>query len=373
MKEVSMWTISDNKNWSYLENKFQWVQRMQLVPQDARHHAEGNVAVHTQMVLTELQQLPAYQQLQQQEKEILFASALLHDVEKYSTTVTEPDGSITSAGHAKKGAFTTRQILYRDEPAPFAIREQIVALVRYHGLPLWIFEKKDPLRTLIRTSLDVNTQWLALLARADALGRICTDRQELLYRIDCFEEFCREHNCWGHTRPFATDHARLHYLQKDDSHVDYIPFDQPKMEVIMMSGLPGAGKDSFIKKHFNGMPVISLDAIRQDWDIDPTDKTGNGQVIQEAKEQARSFLRRQKGFIWNATNTTLSMRQQLTDLFTTYRAMVRIIYIEAPYANLFKQNNQREAVVPMPVIEKLISKLEVPALWEAHQVNWQVT
>lgn len=123
-----MWTISDNKNWSYLEHKFYWVQRMSQVPQDARHHAEGNVAVHTQMVLAELQQLPAFQQLQQQQKEILFAAALLHDVEKFSTTVTEPDGSITSAGHAKKGALTTRQILYRDQPAPFVLREQIVAL-----------------------------------------------------------------------------------------------------------------------------------------------------------------------------------------------------------------------------------------------------
>ena len=365
-----MWTISENRSWAFLENRFYWVQRMREVPQDRYFHAEGNVAVHTQMVLEALEKEPAFLRLSDQEKEILWAAALLHDVEKFSTTVTEPDGRITSHGHAKKGALTTRAILYRDEATPFQIREQITGLVRYHGLPLWLLEKADPLKALIRAGLEVNTQWLSLLARADVLGRICDDQSDLLYRIDCFEEFCREHNCWGQARTFASDHARMYYLGKDDAHPDYVPFDEPQMEVIMMSGLPGAGKDTFIKKHFAGMPVISLDGIRNEWKIDPTDKSGNGQVVQEAKEQARTFLRRRQGFIWNATNTTRSMRQQLTDLFITYKAKVTIVYVEVPYAHLFKQNHQREAIVPASVIEKLVTKLEVPALWEAHQVHW---
>ena len=126
MKEVTMWTFSENKNWTVLEAQFNWVKRMQGVAQDKRYHAEGDVAIHTQMVLAALQNEPAFKQLPIQEQEILWTAALLHDVEKYSTTVFEPDGSITSNGHARKGAQFARRMLYLDGTVPFTIREQIV-------------------------------------------------------------------------------------------------------------------------------------------------------------------------------------------------------------------------------------------------------
>ncbi|WP_207423031.1 HD domain-containing protein [Desertivirga brevis] len=243
-----MWTISNSKDWNYLKENFDWVTRMEGVPQDPLHHAEGNVAIHTQMVLEALGALPGFQSLLPQEQEILWASALLHDVEKYSATILEADGSITAHGHARKGAMKTRQILYREISTPFLIREQIVGLVRHHGLPLWLLERPDPLKALIKASYEVNTEWLALLARADALGRYCQDQEDLLYRIDCFEEYCREHNCWGAAKFFHSSHARMYYLAKEESLVDYVPFDEPEAEVILLSGLPGAGKDTYLQK-----------------------------------------------------------------------------------------------------------------------------
>ncbi len=368
-----MWQLSENKNWSHLEHTFEWVRVMQEVPQDARHHAEGNVAVHTQMVLAALQQLPGFRQLPAADQELLWAAALLHDVEKYSTTVIEPDGRITSAGHARKGEARARQILYRDVPAPFLVREQIAKLVRYHGLPLWIFEKPDPQKALITASLEVNTQLLALLARADALGRNCTDQADLLYRLDCFEELCRENNCWGQPRPFATPQARMEYLFKTGSSPDYVPFEAPQTPVILMSGLPGAGKDTYIQRHYKHLPVISLDHIRQTMKISPTDKSGNGVVIQAAKEQARICLREKKSFVWNATNITRQMREQVISLFTTYEAAVTIVYVEVPAAKLLQQNRQREEVVPAAAMERLIRKLEVPTITEAHELKIAVS
>lgn len=367
-----MWTFSENKNWSQLEQRFDWVKRMNEVPQDPRYHAEGNVAVHTQMVLDALQNQPNFQALSNEDKEVLWTAALLHDVEKYSTTVFEADGSITSNGHARKGAQFARQLLYIDEPAPFAIREQIVGLVRYHGLPIWIFEKPDPLKALVKAAMEVDTQLLALLARADMLGRICADQQEMLYRIDCFEAFCQENGCWGNARSFSSPQAKMYYIQHDDAYVDYEPFEQPVAEVVLMSGLPGAGKDSYVKKHYARWPVISLDDMRVKKGIAPTDKTGNGQIVQEAKEQARVYLRKQQSFVWNATNTTSQMRMQLIDLFTTYKARVTIVYIEVPYLQLCQQNSSREAIVPLHVLNKLASRLEVPVLWEAHEVIYHI-
>lgn len=367
-----MWTLNDNKEWPHLVSKFSWVQDMAGVPQDPIHHAEGDVAIHTQMVLAELLQLPEYLVLPTEQREVLWASALLHDVEKRSTTALEPDGRITSAGHAKKGMFTARQILYREVPTPFYVREQVAKLVRYHGLPIWLFEKPDPKKALVQESLEINTAWLALLAKADMLGRICEDKAEMLYRVELFKELCLEMDCWGKPRAFSTESAKMNYLIKDGAPLDYVPFGEPNFEVVLMSGLPGAGKDTHIKRHYADWPVVSLDALRVQMGIKPTDKHGNGVVVQAAKEKAKNYLRKQQPFVWNATNITKQMREQLIALFLTYGAKVRIDYVEVPYQSLMRQNKNREAIVPTAVLERMIDKLDVPSPNEAHEVRYFV-
>src|SRR5689334_54644 len=119
------WTLTTDKDFSKLAHTFSWVADMHGVIQDDRHHAEGDVATHTNMVLGALTGLPGYTALDVQTREVLWAAALLHDVEKRSTTVVEADGTITSRGHARKGEFTARQVLYRDVVTSFALREQI--------------------------------------------------------------------------------------------------------------------------------------------------------------------------------------------------------------------------------------------------------
>jgi putative nucleotidyltransferase with HDIG domain len=367
-----MWTLTTNKEWTQLRNQFDWVREMEDVPQDPVHHAEGNVAIHTHMVIEALLQLEGYKNLSQQQQEIVWAAALLHDVEKRSTTVHEADGSITSKGHSKKGAMTARWILYTQHPTPFVIREQIVQLVRFHGQPIWAIERRDPARTVIETSLMIDTQLLALLARADALGRICADQADLLYRIDLFESLCHEHDCWGKPKAFQTSNAQFRYFQKTNSTPDFVPFDEFGATVVMLCGLPGAGKDMYVNQFYKDWPVINLDQIRRENKIKPTDKSGNGTVIQLAKEQARNYLRQKRHFVWNATNITRQMRSQLVELFVTYKAYVRIVYVEVPCHKLHVQNKGREAVVPQHAVDKLVAKLEVPAPWEAHEVTYYI-
>ncbi|HEY8959608.1 ATP-binding protein, partial [Chitinophaga sp.] len=167
--------------------------------------------------------------------------------------------------------------------------------------------------------------------------------------------------------------ARMEYLLKTGGSPDYVPFKTAQTPVILMSGLPGAGKDTYIRRHYQQLPVISLDHIRQTMKISPTDKSGNGIVIQAAKEQARIYLREKKSFVWNATNITRQMREQLISLFTAYGAAVTIVYVEVPAAKLLQQNRQREEVVPAAAMERLIRKLEVPTNAEAHELKIAVS
>lgn len=203
---------------------------------------EGSVAEHTRMVLEALQQSSAYHSLSTLEKELIWTSALLHDVEKRSTSVDEGEGRVSAKGHARKGEYTVRTILYRDCPAPFHIREQIASLVRYHGLPVWLMEKPDSVKKLCEASLRVDTSLLKMLADADIRGRICEDKNELLEALELFEIFCREQDCWKKPREFATDYARFHYFHTEDSYIDYVPHEQFKCEVTDVVRTSGNGE-----------------------------------------------------------------------------------------------------------------------------------
>lgn len=361
-------------DWDEIESRFQWFRDMKGVPQDPIWHAEGDVFTHTKMVVEALVALPEFKELNEQSKHVLFASAMLHDVEKRSTTTTEEiDGKerIVSPRHAKKGEFTARSILYIDLPAPFEVREQVAKLVRLHGLPLWAIQKKDPNKEVIKASLVVNTKHLSMLARADIMGRICEDADEILMRIELFNELCRDNKCFGIQRHFDSAYGRFLYLNKPETSPDYVPFDDLKFDVHVMCALPGSGKDTYIKRNMS-LPILSLDDIRREHKIDPTDKKKNGQVIQLGKEQAKVFMRARESFVFNATNITTEMRGKWISLFVDYGAKVKLIYVEVPYKTLLKQNHNREHKVPEAVIHKMISKLEIPVPNEAHELEYHV-
>ena len=374
MWHFPLYTPGQSIDWALMTNQFSWLKDMQGVPQDPEWHAEGDVYIHTKMVVEALTNLPEFQNLDTQSQHILFASAMLHDVEKRSTTTQEAiDGKIriVSPKHALKGEYTTRAMLYQSLDAPFKAREAIAKLVRLHGLPLWAIEKEDPRKAVIQASLSVNTAHLAMLAKADVIGRVCQDKEDILMRIALFEELCKDYKCYGQPRDFESTYGRFLYLNNAEVAPDYIPYDDRKFEVVVMSALPGSGKDTFIKKHYD-WPVLSLDNIRRAHKISPTDKKKNGQVIQWAKEQAKVWMRTHTSFVFNATNTTRDMRARWISLFTDYGAKVKIVYLEVPYRQLLKQNHQRTHKVPERVLDKLIGQLEIPSPQEAHDIELHI-
>mgnify|MGYP000719137927 CR=1 FL=1 len=373
MWEFPGYEIEKPIDWDGMTARFGWFADMKGVPQDAQWHAEGDVYTHTKMVVESLTALPEFKVLDAQSKHILVASAMLHDVEKRSTTGHEIiDGieRIVSPGHARKGEFTARVVLYKDIPTPTHIREQIAKLVRLHGLPLWVLEKEAPGKEVMYASQVVNNKHLSMLARADVLGRICVDQEEILYRIDLFDELCREHHCWEQPRVFESNYGRYLFFTREGIAPDYVPFDDLRFDVHMICALPGTGKDTYIQQQLKELPVLSLDEIRRSLGIDPTDKKGNGRVIQMGKERAKELMRSKTSFVFNATNITPDMRSKWIGLFTEYQARVCITYLEVPYKTLLKQNHQRAYKVPVSAIDKMILKWEVPTVREAHEVAY---
>jgi predicted kinase len=134
--------------------------------------------------------------------------------------------------------------------------------------------------------------------------------------------------------------------------------------VVLMCGLPGSGKDTWVATHRPGVAVVSLDDLREALDVDPADN--QGAVVTAAKEKARALLRARTPFVWNATNVTRQRRAELVSLFADYGARVRLVYVEAPWETLRRQNRERSRRVPEAVIAGMIDRWEVPVASEAH-------
>lgn len=366
--------ISNGIDWDAIEKNYDWFREMENIHQDSEWHAEGNVQIHTKSVCDNLVALPEFKELDELHQHIMFTSALFHDIEKRSTTCkVEEDGKvrIKAPKHAQKGEFTARNILYKEIHTPFEIREIICKLVRYHGVPLWK-EGEDIARIVVETSQFVSNHLLSMLSKADVLGRTCPDSASLLEKIEFFKMTAEEFDCLHAPRVFTNTLSRYHYFTKE-TFIDYVPFDETKFTVTMLAGIPGAGKDTYLKNNLSDHNVVSLDDIRRELKVKPTDSKGNGRVIQEAMERCKVLMRKHQNFVFNATNLTKDLRSKWISLFEEYGGLVEIHYIEVPYSTLLKQNNSREHAVPAKVVERLIDKLEMPTCKEVHAVKYITT
>lgn len=361
--------------WEAIIERFEWIRAMKDCPQDPVWHAEGDVQIHTRLVCEALSCSTDWRRLSSSERSIVFLATLMHDIAKPLVT-REINGRIHAPRHASKGAVMARTILLTELlPArsmpQFRAREQIVNLVRCHGLPLYFLKGRDPRHEVIAASQTARCDWLAMIALADIVGRICGDHDEPASRIEFFREFCHEHQCWNGPRRFPSEHSRFLYLNRRQMAPECEIYDDTQTEVILMSGLPGAGKDSWLRQQPQSPPVISLDRIRSELSISPGDN--QGPIINAAREQAMHYLRRGETFVWNATNTTWAMREQLIRLFRRYGAHIRIVYHEAAWNSILQRNQSRDAPVPVSVLEKLMRKLSVPDVTEAHHVDISIT
>jgi len=138
--------------------------------------------------------------------------------------------------------------------------------------------------------------------------------------------------------------------------------------VILLSGLPGTGKDTWIAENCPELPVVSLDDIRLELGIAPTERQES--VINTATERAKALLRQRQPFAWNATNLSPMVRGRQVKLFEDYHAAVRIVYLETHWDEMLRRNASRAARVPEAVIGNMLATLSLPERFEAQWAQW---
>lgn len=343
-----------------------WARNMASCAQDARWHAEGDVWTHTKMVFAELKRLEDWPGLDRPTQLKLLFTALFHDSGKPMTTVLDVEtGRTRSPKHALIGAAITRRVL-RDLGCDLTTREEIVALVRYHGRPPYLLEKEKSENEVIYLSWLVNNRLLYLFALADTRGRHTEEMTRPEENLHLWKLVSEECNCFHHPYAFANEQARFLFYREKLGSLHYTPHQKFRCTVTLMSGVPASGKDWWLAKHRPGLPAVSLDALRHTMEIEPTDN--QGEVIQMAREACREHLRAGHDFAFNATNVTRQMRQRWIELFADYDARVEIVYLEPPITKILDQNRKRSNPVPEKVIIELMEKLEPPTITECHSL-----
>lgn len=343
-------------------------------PQDPRYHGEGDVWTHTQMVVEALLALPQYRDASRNAQEIVFLAALLHDIAKHSTTVIDAvTGAIGQPGHSRKGAIDARIALW-DAGAPFAVREAICRLISVHQVPFYALagsRRGKSAEFIVRElSWQLDIPLLAMLAEADMRGRVCADQAKVLDNIALFCEMARDEDCFGQPRRFADAHTAVSYFRGAQVHPDYALFQEPGSRVIVMSGLPASGKNSWVARHHADLPVVSFDDAREALGL--AHGKNEGKVAHLAVDRAKDLLRRRQPFVWNATNLSELMRKKTLDLLYSYHAEVELVYLEQPRAELLRRNTLRDTSLSNKTLTAMLHRWDLPLPTEAHRLVYAV-
>jgi predicted kinase len=378
---------------------FPLFEELQSTPQDAEWHGEGNVAVHTEMVLHAVRnEIAASPELSAQERLVLQLAAFFHYIGKPLTTKTkviEGRERIVSPQHAAVG----RNYLCLRLAAlqlPYELEEQVLACVALHHHPRRLVQ--DDAREALWRQLarECPPHLLYHLERADLRGRLCPDLPEQLEIIDMFRLRCEELGLWHGGDAWGEWHAAIadafanrsaefiHFAQRcarRDAEAGLIQsveeaiarsygLRDPVPVLTVLWGPSGSGKSHWVEANRGNATVISLDDIREEIGNARSDQTKNGQVLQAAKTRLKAALnpKQPQNAIWDATNIRRDFRAPALQLGFDYGMLVRLVCLRTPLAQLQQRNKKRPHPVPESVLQRQIQTLEWPGLDEAHEV-----
>ena len=160
------------------------IKDLQGVDQNPKFHPEGNVFIHTMMVVDE----GAKNREKSNDKRAFMWALLLHDIGKKPTTKMRK-GRLTSYNHESVGADMTKEFLtYFNEEESFT--SKVTALVRWHMQSLFVTKnmKFQNIRNMLE---DVDINEIVLVSLSDRLGRGNLDSTEISntqIEINNFEE-----------------------------------------------------------------------------------------------------------------------------------------------------------------------------------------
>jgi|GEM_PF-1439050 predicted kinase len=121
-------------------------------------------------------------------------------------------------------------------------------------------------------------------------------------------------------------------------------------EIIVMVGLPGSGKSSYMKEHFEDTHIrINLDMLK-------TRNKENQFIV--------ACLHMKHSMVIDNTNITIEERKKYIDYAKQYNVPIKAVYIARDVKTCISQNKTRSKSVPDIVIYTKNKKLKIPTINE---------
>lgn len=373
---------------SVLGDIFPLLRELKNTEQDEIWHAEGNVHIHTGMVLNELYKIIdgntkySNKRLTPDNKVSLILAALFHDISKPTNTRAEfKDRENRVCIVAKNHEYDGRNyLIFRllELGLTAQVYNDVLSLVAYHQVPKLLVIKNATKGDYIKHICTCNYKLMYILEVADMLGRTCGDLDKQLEYLEMYKMFCDEYCTleYGHyayvpSNTYVRD-VGAHLLMNnkiytsEEAESALYEHKNEHSKVVVMCGLPGSGKSSIVHSNYSGYNIISLDEIRKD--LNDKYYNNTAEVISIAKELLKKYLRNKENIVYDATNYRKDFRSKIFKLCNDYNAHVSIHMVLKTLDNTIKDDLNRKRPVEKEYILKQHDNFQFPEIEEYHNL-----
>ena len=380
------------------------LERMKETPQESEWHGEGNVHVHTDLVLGEIEAMlrPGGEaaHLSGGRRQALVLGALLHDLGKvFTTQEREIDGRlrIVSPQHPSRGRSWWALHHHSLGLSPEVV-EAVLALIGHHHDPRRLVSAEAGLFAYRKLARLCDLELLYLLETADLRGRKAANRDAELELLEWFRTQAMDYGVWGDPDPWKDWREHIEAALEGESRSVrrlalaegirdaeqgriFTPHEavaksytwrqrgREPGELVVLCGLSGAGKSSWAESQLRGHARVSLDRWREKIAGNRSDHSREGEVIQAARGELREYLRKAQPVVWDATSLLRDQRSAVVQLGMDYHAWVEITCVSTPLEEIRRRQRQRVPPPPIRLIDRQIERCEWPFATQAHAMN----
>lgn len=366
MKIRDIFTPGGKIDFDVVRNNVPEFNMLEHTPQPKDWHGEGNVYNHTMMVVDEMDKLVGGYTLTAYDM-IMLAAALFHDIGKPSCTkFSEEKGDFTSRNHQYAGERIVRRVFYDED---WYVREKLCYLVRKHMAPYYILGGSDPEREVRMLSCGrANIIMLLSLNLCDSFGSISANESaaESEERVRRIAELADSVGGYGSPCVMSRSEKFGYCTELSDDAKERLDNEDPGFTVYIMVGLPGSGKDTWIKANIPEVTMLSRDNIRTEIGIEGEKPFGTeeqeNEVTRILNERLVECCKNRQDCVVNNTNVSKKRRKEILDLILPYNPRVVIVYVEAP--TLADNVERRKNQVSKKVIRRMCNSFEFPEFSE---------
>lgn len=307
-------------------------QLLESTPHSKRWHKEGNPLKHSLLVSKEMHKIITNElkDIPLRDKKILMIASICHDLGKATTTYFDKsENDWKCKNHGAVGERITRNLIF--DESDYWMREEICWLVRCHMVFHHFVDCSDEKKFSTITMLsqgNSSVEKLLWLNMADTYGSISpeNDRESEENKFNIIKNMADMHKCY----------KKPYYSTK---------INKSNCNMYVMIGVPGSGKDTYIKKFLPNVESICRDDIREE--ITYGNVEGRKLYLDNKKEaivtdivnnRIKKCCEENKSFIINQTNIKKKNRAQLKEFALKFGTPnIIYIYVEPPSIEICKE------------------------------------